>query len=207
MHHDHLQKLGRRLLEQRRHANFLLGLELAALHPRDRGVQAEGAVGEVQTVVEQHLVEVGRVAQVLLLERHGVGVQRLVALDLMARRIALLQVRLQALLVEQLLDLLEQGGGITLEVFQSGHVQRPMTSAQRVRQVEQGPAVYPKPPPFSAAIMPAARAPPGTARHSAETPPPARPGPSESLGRDHSPTRSDGPGWRHPRCPRPPSSA
>jgi hypothetical protein len=32
MHHDHLQKFGRGLLEQAGHADFALGLELAALH-------------------------------------------------------------------------------------------------------------------------------------------------------------------------------
>lgn len=52
MHHDHFQKPGGRVLEQRGDANFFLGLELAALHPGNRSVQAERAVGQVQTVVE-----------------------------------------------------------------------------------------------------------------------------------------------------------
>src|SRR3990167_3037200 len=106
VHHDHLQEFRRGLLEQGGDADFLLRLELAALHPGNRGVQAEGAVGQVETVVEQHLVDGRRVLQVFLLERLDIGVERLVALHPVLAAVTLSQVVAQALLGDQLADLL-----------------------------------------------------------------------------------------------------
>ncbi|KAI1695464.1 hypothetical protein Ddc_21224 [Ditylenchus destructor] len=51
-------------IEQGRNADLFLGFKVAALHPRDGGVQAEGTVGQVQTVIEQHLIDGRGIAQV-----------------------------------------------------------------------------------------------------------------------------------------------
>src|SRR6195952_2844991 len=118
VYHDHLQKLRRGVLEQRRHADFLLGLELATLHPGHAGVQAEGAMGEVQPVVEQHLVDVRRIAQVFLLEPQRVDVERLVTLHVVTARVALLQIGAQFVLDDQLPYLILQGRRIGLQIFE-----------------------------------------------------------------------------------------
>ncbi len=118
---DHPQELRGGVLEQGSHADFLLRLELAALHPRDRGVQAEGTLDHVELVVVEHLVQARRVAQVFLLEVHGVGVQRLVALHIVTPRVAALEVLAQAVLGDQLADLVLQRCGIGLEVLEGDH--------------------------------------------------------------------------------------
>ncbi|MNJ80291.1 hypothetical protein D3C77_786180 [compost metagenome] len=74
MDQDHLQELRGGFSEQRGDADFLLRLELAALHPRDGGIQPQGLVHDVELVVVEHLVRRRGVAQVFLLQRHGVAV-------------------------------------------------------------------------------------------------------------------------------------
>ncbi|MNV80228.1 hypothetical protein D3C71_1738220 [compost metagenome] len=84
-------------------------------------MQAKGTVGQVQTVVEQHLVDGRSITQVLLLEVQGIGVQRLVALHPVLLRVTLAQVIAQPTVGDQLAHLILQGGGIGLEIFQHGH--------------------------------------------------------------------------------------
>lgn len=118
---DHPQELRGGILEQRGHADFLLRLEPAALHPRDRGVQAEGALDHVELVVVEHLVQARRIAQVFLLEVHGEGVERLIALHIVTPRVAPLEVLAQAVLGDQLADLVLQRRGVGLEILERGH--------------------------------------------------------------------------------------
>ena len=54
VHSDHAQELVRHLFKQRRHADFALGFELVALHPRDLGVRAQGVRNHLQAVVKSH---------------------------------------------------------------------------------------------------------------------------------------------------------
>ncbi|KAF7963214.1 hypothetical protein AWV80_12445 [Cupriavidus sp. UYMU48A] len=84
VHDDHAQELRRGVLEQRRHAEFLLGLELAALHARDRGVQAQRLVGGFEARVVADLVQRRRAAQVFLLQFSRVVVQRAIGLHVVA---------------------------------------------------------------------------------------------------------------------------
>ena len=51
VHGDHAQERGRQVAEQRGDADLALGLELAALHPRDRGVGAQRVGDHLQLVV------------------------------------------------------------------------------------------------------------------------------------------------------------
>lgn len=79
VNHDHLQELSRGFLEQGGHANLIACLELAALHSGYFGVQPKRAMGQVQAIIEEHLPDGRRIAQVILLERQRVGVKSLVA--------------------------------------------------------------------------------------------------------------------------------
>ncbi|MCY1394929.1 hypothetical protein D9M71_98570 [compost metagenome] len=87
-------------------------------------MQAQRAVRQVQAVVEQYLVQVGRIAQVLLLQGQRIGVQGLVALHRMALGVALLQIRTQAILLDHLAYLILQGLGVSLQVFKRDHGER-----------------------------------------------------------------------------------
>src|SRR5690606_36051942 len=118
---DHLQKLRRGLAKQRGHADLLLRLELVALHPRHRGMQAEGAVGEVQAIVVKHFVYRRGAFQVVLFQSLHVAIQRLVALDFMPAGIAPLQIVAQTLLGDQLANLRQQRLGIAAQVLQVSH--------------------------------------------------------------------------------------
>lgn len=66
MHHDHAQEGFGRDLEHRRHADFRLGLQLAALHARDGGVQAQRVLHDVDLAVVGHLAQRLGVAQILV---------------------------------------------------------------------------------------------------------------------------------------------
>ena len=121
MHDDHFQKVRRSVLEQRGDTNLFLGLEFAALNARNRGVQPESTVGQVEAVVEQHFVDGRGVAQVFLLQVQRVGVQRLVALHIVAPRITLVQVFTQTPVGDQLAHLILELRGIGLEVLQHNH--------------------------------------------------------------------------------------
>ena len=77
-------------------------------------MQAQRAVGEIESIVVEHLVDSRRVLQVFLLERHHVAIQRLVALHFMPARIALRQVVTEPIIGDQLTNLLLQGDRITL---------------------------------------------------------------------------------------------
>ncbi|MCY1438445.1 hypothetical protein D9M71_546470 [compost metagenome] len=78
-------------------------------------------MGEVKAVIEQHFVQVRRIAQVLLLEPLDIAVQRLVTLHIMTLRVTLLQVIAQTIAGNQLADLILQGGRIGLQVLERSH--------------------------------------------------------------------------------------
>ena len=74
-------------------------------------MQPQSAVGQVEAIVIEHLVDGRGIAQVLLLEPLDIGVQRLVALDRVLAAVGARQVIAQALLGDQLADLVLQLGG------------------------------------------------------------------------------------------------
>ena len=84
-------------------------------------MQTQRTVGQIQLVIKQHLVEGRRIAQVLLLQGLGIGIQRLVALNRVAAVITLGQVIAQAPARDHLAHLLLQRGRIGLEVLQYCH--------------------------------------------------------------------------------------
>ncbi len=91
MHGDHAQKFQRHVLEDGGDADLVLGFELAALDPRDRGVQAEGVLDHLDLVVESDLVDRGGVAQEFSFQVLDVVVQGLVGADAVGTGIALAQ--------------------------------------------------------------------------------------------------------------------
>ena len=88
VHHDHLQERRRRLLEQAGDPDLALGLEPVALHPRHRGVRAQGVAHDVQLLVVLHLRQRRGVAQKACLELAGVVVEGAVGLDVVAFGVA-----------------------------------------------------------------------------------------------------------------------
>ena len=91
MHHDHPQKILRRVAKDGGDANFGFGLQLAALNAGDGGMQAERVVEHVDLVVVHHLIDRRRAAQIARLQILGVLVQRFIVVDIVTLRIALFQ--------------------------------------------------------------------------------------------------------------------
>ncbi|MNC32756.1 hypothetical protein D3C75_811240 [compost metagenome] len=87
-------------------------------------MQAEGLAHHVQLAVVEHLVDARRIAQVLLLEFHDVGIQRLVALHRVALGVTLGQVLAQAIVGNQPAYLVLQLQGVGGKVFERGHGHR-----------------------------------------------------------------------------------
>ncbi|MNT76804.1 hypothetical protein D3C72_2158530 [compost metagenome] len=86
----------------------------------------------VQLVVVEHLVRRRGVAQVFLLQGHGIAVQRLVALHLVTPRIATLQVVPQTAGRDHPGHLFLEAGRVSVEVFETGHCSR--STGERGRQ-------------------------------------------------------------------------
>jgi len=91
MHGNHAQKFQRRLFEQRADADFMLGLQLASLHPGNGGVQTQSMVDHVNFVVESHFVDRVGIAQECAFQVLHILIQRLVGADAVRYRIALAQ--------------------------------------------------------------------------------------------------------------------
>ena len=91
VHHDHPQKILRRIAKDGGDANFGFRLQLAALNAGDGGMQAERVVEHVDLVVVHHLIDRRRAAQIARLQILGVLVQRFIVVDIVTLRIALFQ--------------------------------------------------------------------------------------------------------------------
>jgi len=117
MHHDHAQEFGRHILEYRCHMNLAAGLELRPMHPGLAGVHAERIAGEMQGAVESHLVERPCLAQVDVFQLYHIIIKRLVAAHRMAVRVFLQQPVAQPVLLDHLLDLLGQFGGVAGQII------------------------------------------------------------------------------------------
>ena len=100
MHRDHLQELGRHRLEQRRHADLVLGAQLAALHPRNVRVLPQRMLDHVDLAVVGNLVDQVAIAHIGVLQVRHVLVQRAVgAYGMRAVRVARQQCGAQFALV------------------------------------------------------------------------------------------------------------
>ena len=118
---DHAQEFQRHFLEHGRDADLVLGLELAALDARNRRVQAQRVVDDVDLAVVLDLVDRLGVAQIFGLQLLHVLVQRLVGAQLVRLGIAFEQHFAQLVLRQQLLDLLLGLFGISAEILQGRH--------------------------------------------------------------------------------------
>jgi len=79
MYHDHVQKVFRHLPKQRSNADFAPGTEPISLDAGRADMQAERMAKHMQFVVEQHLVQRRRAAQIARLEIRHVVEQSFVA--------------------------------------------------------------------------------------------------------------------------------
>ena len=100
-----------------------LAFELAALHPRHGGMQAECIAHQIDLAVVQHLVDWRAVAHESGFQFADVLIQRLVGLDRVPLRVLLRDVRAEPAIMQQLQCLALQRFGIGAQVDQFGHGQ------------------------------------------------------------------------------------
>ena len=121
VHHDHLQELRCRVLEQGGNADLAAHLQSASLHPRHRGVRPEGVLQHLQLAVVNHLAQGRRLAKVPVLQFLHVLVQLAIAANGVPIRILLRQHRVQPALLDQGAHPLLHRFGIANEVLQCLH--------------------------------------------------------------------------------------
>ncbi|EXI76992.1 MAG: hypothetical protein AW10_04117 [Candidatus Accumulibacter appositus] len=128
MHDDHFQELGRRFLEHAGDADFVLALDLAALHAGQLAIGSEGVCGELQAAIEKHLGRRIGVAQEAVLERQRVVVQGSIAAYRVCARISGAQHRFERALGNRRAHLLLQIVRVARQIAQGQHAQQTSAS-------------------------------------------------------------------------------
>ena len=155
VYRDHFQEGIGHVLEQGGDADFVLGLELVALHPRHRGVGAQRMVVDVQLGVKADLVDLRGVAQVLGFQVHHIVVQGFVGAHAVGARVLFQQQGAELVVGQQLLHLGGDVGRICRQVFQGDHGWGRRTQAWIVHNTRMS-EINPVEPPVVAAVPAAA---------------------------------------------------
>ena len=123
MYHDHAQQRLGQAFEDGGDLNFVLALEIAALHAADELMLAQGVIDDVHAGIKEHFADRITAPHELLFDALGVIVQGGVGLDqvLSLRRVASFQPGTELAPVNQLLDLLLQAGAVSAQVLKRGH--------------------------------------------------------------------------------------
>ena len=105
VHHNHPQKGFRRVAKNRRDADLRLGLQLAALHAGNGGVQAERVFQHVDLVVVHHLVDRRRALQIPVFQILRILPEGFIGREIVGAGVAFFQHRAELLLGNQAANL------------------------------------------------------------------------------------------------------